>query len=149
MNPEEIQYVRSSFALVQPVAPQAAAMFYDRLFEREPSVKALFIGDMALQGERLMSMIGSAVQLLGQPAVLQRALHDLGRRHAGYGVQPQHYDAVGGALLDTLATALGNAFSADVRRAWAALYTDISTAMQAGAAVPQAPTPQQPPRDQP
>ncbi len=134
MKPEDIQNVRSSFALVQPVAPQAAAMFYDRLFEREPGVKALFRGDMAQQGQRLMAMIGGAVQLLDQPAVLQGALHDLGQRHVGYGVQPRHYDAVGGALLDTLATALGSAFSAEVRGAWAALYADISTAMQAGAA---------------
>jgi hemoglobin-like flavoprotein len=134
MKHEDIQTVRSSLALMQPVAQQAAAMFYDRLFEREPNVKALFRGDMVLQGERLMAMIGGAVQLLDQPAVLQGVLHDLGQRHAGYGVQAQHYDAVGGALLDTLAAALGSAFSAQVRGAWASFYADISTAMQSGAA---------------
>ena len=141
MKPEDIRHVRSSFALVKPVAPTAAAMFYDRLFEREPGVKALFRGDMVVQGERLMAMIGGAVQLLEQPEVLQAALRELGRRHAGYGVRPQQYDAVGGALLDTLAAALGSAFVAEVRGAWAALYGDISTAMQAGAAAPRASAP--------
>lgn len=148
MKPEDIQSVRSSFALVQPVAPQAAAMFYDRLFEREPGVKALFRGDMVLQGERLMAMIGGAVKLLDQPAALNGALYGLGQRHSGYGVKPRHYDAVGGALLDTLAAALGSAFSADVRGAWADLYADISTAMQAGALAAQ-PSLQQPAKDQP
>jgi len=36
-------------------------MFYKRLFETAPELKALFKGDMQQQGKRLMSMIGVAV----------------------------------------------------------------------------------------
>ena len=144
MQADDIQRVRSSFALVEPVAAHAAAMFYDRLFERDPGVKLLFRGDMAVQGERLMAMIAAAVRLLDDPEVLHRTLRDLGRRHTGYGVQPRHYDAVGGALLDTLATALGSAFDPATRSAWAALYTGISEVMQAGSVAPGAPIPQSP-----
>lgn len=36
------------------------------------------------------------------------ALEALGRRHAGYGVQPKHNATVGQALLDTLQAGLGH-----------------------------------------
>lgn len=139
MNARQVELVRSSFASVEPIATQAAAMFYDRLFERQPSVAQLFRGNMVMQGERLMAMIGGAVALLEQPELLQRTLGDLGRRHVGYGVRNEHYDAVGGALLDTLAAGLGPAFTPAHRAAWAALYQHISTTMQAAAAEVMAP----------
>ena len=59
MQDHQIHLVRNSFELVQPIAPQAAALFYDHLFAAAPSLRGLFRGDMANQGERLMTMIGS------------------------------------------------------------------------------------------
>lgn len=139
MNARQIELVRSSFASVEPIATQAAAMFYDRLFERQPSVAQLFRGNMVMQGERMMAMIGGAVALLDQPQTLQRTLVELGQRHVGYGVHTAHYDAVGGALLDTLAAGLGPAFTPAHRAAWAALYQHISMTMQLAAAEVMAP----------
>ncbi len=134
MNDHQIQLVRESFALVSPIADQAAALFYDKLFERDPSVSGLFRGDMAQQGARLMQMIEGAVQLLDRPAMLRHALLRLGERHAGYGVVDAHYPLVGAALLDTLAVGLGDAFTAETREAWAAMYAVVAGAMREGAA---------------
>ena len=62
MTPEQQTLVRGSFAKVAPIAAQAAAMFYDRLFALDPRVGApLFKGDMTEQGQKLMAMIGTAV----------------------------------------------------------------------------------------
>jgi hemoglobin-like flavoprotein len=133
MNPTQIDLVRRSFALVQPIAPQAAAIFYDRLFAADPALRALFRGDMAHQGERLMTMIGSALGLLDRPEALLPVLRTLGARHAGYGVRDAHYDSVGTALLGTLAEGLGDAFGAETEAAWTALYGVIARTMQAGA----------------
>lgn len=46
MTPENQALVRDSFAKVVPIAPRAAALFYDRLFELDPSLRPLFQGDM-------------------------------------------------------------------------------------------------------
>ena len=70
MNTQQADLVRSSFALVQPIAPQAAALFYANLFEADPALRGLFTGDMDQQGVRLMSMIGAAVGMLDRPAAL-------------------------------------------------------------------------------
>ena len=129
MTPQHTDLVRSSFAMVQPIATQAAALFYDNLFQADPALRPLFRGDMAQQGERLMSMIGTAVGLLDRPAVLLPALRSLGARHAGYGVTETHYATVGGALLLTLEQGLGDAYTPEVHEAWTALYAVVSATM--------------------
>lgn len=136
MQPAQIPLVRSSFALVQPIAPQAAALFYANLFEADPTLRRLFNGDMDHQGERLMSMIGAAVGLLDRPDALMPVLRQLGARHGGYGVQDEHYATVGGALLRTLEQGLGDAFTADVRAAWTAMYGVVSGTMIEAAKAP-------------
>lgn len=129
MNRQQIDLVRASFALVQPIATQAAAIFYDKLFAADPSLRTLFRGDMAHQGERLMTMIGSAVGLLDRPDTLLPVLRQLGARHGGYGVVDAHYASVGSALLQTLEQGLGAAFTAEVRDAWVETYGLISRTM--------------------
>lgn len=133
MQNQQIQLVRSSFALVEPIAPQAAAMFYDHLFLADPSLRGLFRGNMAEQGERLMGMIGSAVRLLDKPDVLMPVLRSLGARHESYGVIDAHYATVGGALLLTLEQGLGEAFTPETRVAWTAMYGLVSRTMMEAA----------------
>jgi hemoglobin-like flavoprotein len=132
MNRQQIDLVRNSFALVQPIAPQAAALFYDNLFAADPALRPLFRGNMEHQGERLMGMIGRAVDLLEQPEALLPVLRLLGARHAGYGVVESHYATVGGALLKTLGQGLGDAFTPEVREAWTDLYAVITRTMLEG-----------------
>lgn len=136
MNDHTIQLVRDSFDLVEPIAPQAAALFYANLFAIDPTVRPLFRGDMVAQGERLMAMIGLAVAKLTEPEVLMPALRGLGQRHAGYGVRDSHYDSVGVALLKTLRQGIGVAFTEDVEAAWVEVYGVIAGTMKEAAKVP-------------
>jgi hypothetical protein len=46
MNDHTISLVRESFDLVEPIAPQAAELFYANLFEADPVLRARFRGDM-------------------------------------------------------------------------------------------------------
>ena len=138
MTPHQIQLVRTSFAQVEPIAAQAATMFYNNLFAADPSLRALFRGDMAAQGERLMTMIGAAVGLLERPQALLPVLRSLGARHAGYGVEDAHYATVGGALLLTLEQGLADAFTPEVREAWTVMYGIVSRTMMEAAAAAEA-----------
>ena len=136
MDVQQITLVRSTFALVQPIASDAAALFYDNLFRADPSLRPLFEGDMTHQGQRLMGMIGSALQLLDRPAALLPVLRSLGARHAGYRVREEHYDTVGSALILTLEQGLGAAFTPEARAAWIELYGVIAGTMREGAREP-------------
>jgi len=134
MTPQQIAAVRSSFALVEPIADQAAALFYANLFAADPSLRSLFRGDMREQGRRLLQMIGAAVRLLDHPSRLLPTLHALGARHVDYGVRDAHYAIVGAALLRTLEQGLGDAFTPPVREAWTAMYGFVQSAAQPMAA---------------
>lgn len=64
---------------------------------------------------------------------LAEALYTLGRRHVQFGVHPAHYNIVETALLRTLAGALGEQWTDEVRKGWAAVFKFISKAMMSGA----------------
>ena len=134
MTPEQIALVRASFAQVLPIADAAAALFYDRLFALDPSLRPLFRGDLAAQGRALMGLLRVAVHGLDRLDQLVPAVQALGRRHAGYGVKDEHYATVASALLWTLEQGLGAAFTPATRAAWAAAYTLLATVMQEAAA---------------
>ena len=122
--------VQDSFATIAPIADDAAALFYRRLFELDPSLQAMFRGDMTEQRKKLMQMISAAVKGLDRPERLIPVVEDLGRRHAGYGVEDKHYDTVGAALLWTLEKGLGAAFTPEMKEAWATVYGILATTMK-------------------
>ena len=130
----QISLVQSTFAQVLPIADDAAALFYSRLFELDPSLRAMFRGDMKEQGKKLMDMIRTVVANLKSLDRIVPGVRALGARHVGYGVRDEHYEVVGAALLWTLAKGLGDAFTDDARDAWAAAYTILATTMKDAAA---------------
>ena len=135
MTSEQKVLVQSTFAKVAPIADTAAAMFYTRLFELDPSLRVLFTADLTEQGRKLMQMIAVAVNGLDRLDELVPAVRQLGVRHARYGVQDQHYDTVAEALLWTLQRGLGSDFTPAVKDAWTAVYGVLAATMKEAAAV--------------
>src|ERR1044071_8753618 len=139
MQPTQVQLIRDSFAKVEPRATIAALVFYQRLFELDPSLRALFHSDIEQQGVKLMQALRFAVAAVDNPQELKPVLESLGRRHVYYGVKESHYAIVGAALLDTLAHLLGPVFTSELKEAWLAVYTLMADIMKAAAArVPDA-----------
>jgi class 3 adenylate cyclase/hemoglobin-like flavoprotein len=130
----QVELVQSSFAKVKPIAGQAAELFYNRLFELEPSFRPLFKGDMKEQERKLMATLAIAVEGLRQPNKIVPVVQKLGRGHAGFGVKAEYYEVVGEALLWTLAQGLGEDFTTPVRKAWEEAYTFLSEIMKEAAA---------------
>ena len=134
MRASQIKLVQKSWEQVVPIADTAAQLFYQRLFELDPSLRYMFSQtDMKEQRKKLMQMITVAVRGLERLDELVPAVEALGRRHAGYGVTDAHYGTVAAALLWTLEQGLGEGFTSDVRGAWVEVYTILATVMQRGA----------------
>lgn len=133
MNSMQVKLVQESFAKVVPISEAAAVIFYDRLFEVAPSVKAMFPSDMTQQRKKLMMMLAAVVNGLGNLDSILPAASALAKRHVNYGAQPEHYPVVGGALLWTLEKGLGEAWTSDVADAWTAAYGTLSGYMIAEA----------------
>lgn len=129
MTPQQIALVNSTYSQVEKIAEAAAELFYGRLFEVAPGVKPLFKHDMKAQGRMLLSSIGLVVRGLENPEKILPAVQAMGERHNRYGALPEHYPVVGECLLWTLEQGLGDAFTPEVKQAWAEAYGLLSSLM--------------------
>lgn len=119
MTPRDIQLVRSSFVQVAPVADQAVALFFARLFELEPALRGRLPDEWALQGGRVVALLGAWVEGLDRPAA-----SDDGR-------PSPHAAAVDTALLWTLERVLGPRFTPEIRAAWTGVSRRLAAALVA------------------
>ncbi|MGI9412183.1 MAG: globin domain-containing protein [Hyphomicrobiales bacterium] len=118
--------VQETFARLKPAAEQAAHLFYARLFQIAPQVRATFPDDMAGQRHRLLATLEGAVA--GLDDLEKLAPSDVEDEEDG------HSDAVGAALLWTLDKALGPEFTSEVEDAWVAVYRVLSKVLKLASA---------------
>jgi hemoglobin-like flavoprotein len=124
----QIALIRDSFHRLEPDV-EAAEMFYDRLFQIAPELRAMFRGDMTGQGMRFMRTLRVIVQYLDEPEALHPYLEKLAQGHAVYGVKPEHFHPMGQALIWTMKETLGEAFPEGADIAWEAAYDGLAHEM--------------------
>ncbi len=133
ITPRQVQLIKQTFAQVEPIADQAAEIFYNYLFQFAPEVRPMFKGDMKSQGKKLMATLKVAVKSLDNLEALVPVLQNLARNHLKYGVKAGHYTPVGNALLYALRDGLGAQFTREVRQAWVDVYRLIAKVMKEAA----------------
>jgi hemoglobin-like flavoprotein len=136
--------IRRTWQLVVPIGETAADLFYKRLFELRPAYRRLFPEDLAPQKRKLLAMLAFIVRAMDWEDAKWKdacATDDdlflvvlaLGLRHAElYQIPDDSYDVVGEALIWTLGYGLGEAFTTDVRDAWARVYGLVAQTMKMG-----------------
>lgn len=144
MTEQQIEAVQRSWRAVLTVGDTFAEIFYGKLFSLDPSLRPLFARtSMKEQGRSLAAMLSVATRGLSHPDRIALAVHQLGRRHAAYGVQAAHYETFREALIWALQKCFGEAFTPETRAAWLAAYAFLAAAMQdATATAPLGPHPE-------
>ena len=131
MTLKQKQLVENSWEKVLPISESVATLFYERLFELDPSTRPLFKHtNMPEQRKRLMHVIGTVVNGMNMLDQLIPTVSDLGRRHVVYGVTDDHYSSVGKALIWTLEQGLGADFTPEVKEAWTTVYDVLADTMK-------------------
>lgn len=131
MSPEQKHLVKSTWAMVVPIADTAAGLFYDRLFAIDTSTQGMFASaNMAEQKKKLMQALAFVIGGLDKVEQLVPTIQTLGRNHVKYGVTDKHYDSVATALLWTLEQGLKDAWTPAVKDAWVAAYTLVAGVMK-------------------
>jgi hemoglobin-like flavoprotein len=133
ISPQDAEIVRKSFMDFAADADRVAVNFYERLFETDPSLKELFGEDIMNQGRKLFDALATVIDNIDNLANMRGMLHDMGARHAGYGVRADMYDTVGACLLGTIEEALGADYTPDTAAAWATVFNVIADTMLDGA----------------
>jgi hemoglobin-like flavoprotein len=126
MTSDQVQLVQQSFAKVAPISETAAVLFYERLFEIAPQVRAMFPSDMTEQRKKLMATLAVVVGGLGNLESILPAASALATRHVSYGAKAEHYPVVGAALLWTLEKGLGESWTPEVADAWSKAYGTLA-----------------------
>ncbi|SHI86984.1 globin domain-containing protein [Wenxinia saemankumensis] len=125
--------IRVSFQRLK-CRPEALSLdFYERLFAAAPHLRRLFGEDMLRQAHKLSALLVHVVETCDRLETLAGPLHDLGRFHAGKGVEGRHYAVVRAALLDALEDNV-TGWTAAHAAAWGRVYDIAATAMLHGAA---------------
>ncbi|MFI7033274.1 globin domain-containing protein [Microbispora rosea] len=136
LNP---RLVKESFSVVEPVAGKAAGYFYGRLFTQCPHLRGMFPPGMEVQRDRLFNALTRVVWMLDSPEGLASYLAQLGRDHRKYGVSPEHYRAVGGALLATIRHFAAAIWTDEIEAAWTEAYAMAAKIMIDAAAAETTP----------
>jgi hemoglobin-like flavoprotein len=126
--------LETSFRIVVLHGEAFVTAFYERLFTRFPETRSLFAAtDMLEQRKKLQRSLALIVEHLRDPDALAPMLKDLGWRHVGHGVRPEHYPVVGAVLLETFADFLGSHWTLPHQDAFTKGYEAVSSLMLQGA----------------
>jgi NAD(P)H-flavin reductase/hemoglobin-like flavoprotein len=139
LSAHEIQLIRASVSVVEPLAADMTVYFYAILFARHPEVRPLFPPGMDTQRGRLLRALLRIVDLVDDPENLVRFCAHLGRDHRKFGTLREHFPAVGECLLASLARYAGPAWTAEIAAAWTKAYGAVADVM-IGAAEEEAKT---------
>jgi len=138
----DIDLIQQTFAKVAELGANAVGrVLFDNIFSIAPGAKALFPfvhndKNWREPGSRfekhaiaVVTTTATAVSLLTDLPTLVPVLKALGLKHVGYGVIPDHYDVVGQALIQSLASALGENFTPAVKNAYLKMWGVVKETM--------------------
>jgi NAD(P)H-flavin reductase/hemoglobin-like flavoprotein len=129
----DAELIKKSLVLVEPLADKVAAHFYALLFLDRPHIRDMFPPMMDAQRGRLFRALVQITQDIDRPEVIDGFLTDLGSDHRKFDVQPEHYGLVGECLIAALKRFVGEDWTEETERAWAAAYELVAGRMIAGA----------------
>lgn len=134
-----ISRIESSFSLIAPRAQELVDRFYASLFAQHPAVRGMFPTDMKEQKSKLLASLVLVVKSLRNPDALTPVLLEMGRRHAGYGTQPEHYPVVRDTMLDAMAHVGGSDWTPQMQQDWSAALDTVAEIMLEGQLATSAP----------
>lgn len=125
----DARLLKESLALVESRSDQMALQFYALLFRERPDLRDLFPAAMDAQRDRFFRALLSIVQGAERPEFLEDYLGQLARDHRKYDVRPEHYEAVGRALIGALQRHVGDAWTPAMEEAWRTMYNFTARVM--------------------
>ncbi|MDJ0677055.1 MAG: adenylate/guanylate cyclase domain-containing protein [Calothrix sp. MO_167.B42] len=129
----QVELVQTSFINLLSQGESTAKLFYERLFEIAPEVRALFKENMVVQQRKFMATLQVAVNGLSDVEKILPVVQELGRKHGHYGITHEQYEILAEALIWTLEQKLGENFTPEVKAAWISAYNLLTAVMKEAA----------------
>ncbi len=129
LSEDEIELLRDTLVYLQERKNLATSVFYENLFEIDPSLRPMFDDDLTEQSNKALFAFGAVVAQIHDVETCREMTRGLASRHVGYGVIPEHYPKVGAAVIATVSMVMGEAMTAEIATAWQKAYDQIAEAM--------------------
>lgn len=125
LQPKTLDIIKSTVPLLEEHGSTITAVFYDKLFTKNPFLKNIF--NMANQGKGLQSRALSDAVLayakhIDNIEVLLPVVERIAHKHASLGIQANHYALVGESLLAAIQEVLNLPDNHAALSAWAEAY---------------------------
>ncbi|WP_019812798.1 FAD-binding oxidoreductase [Saccharomonospora saliphila] len=130
---EMVEHIRRTWRLARRHEADIARDFYTLLFTLAPETRDFFPASMQAEQGRVVRELVHILHLVDRPDDLAPYLHQRGRDNRRFDMRPEHYEAIGTALLGALRQALADDWTPEVERAWAEAYTLVARSMQEAA----------------
>jgi len=124
-----IARLEASFTLLRQQSAHLGEVFYAKLFAAAPHLRPLFRSTPQEQAAKLVASLDTIVRNLAAPEANAAMLSALGRRHAGYGAKPEHYDLVVDLLLESMREVLGARADEQAQDEWRTALRLVSKQM--------------------
>ena len=125
-----LELVQKTIADLGEEMEKTIVLFYQRLFELDPSLRSLFHNDLKVQQAKFLDTLNFIIEELDSSRNIAEPVQQLGLRHRYYGVQDAHYQTVAVALIWALEQSLGGSFTNEVRVAWQQTYYLLAELMK-------------------
>jgi nitric oxide dioxygenase len=132
LSQEDINIIKATVPAVGEYGWTVTNAFYQNLLHDAPQLNNVFNQANQATGHQaraLANAVYAYAQNIEHPEVLASALENINHKHVSLFVQPEQYDIVGKYLLDAFGQILGDAFTPNVRNAWAAAYGQLAKMM--------------------
>lgn len=134
MTSDELKSIRKSFQIIEGKEEIVTLLFYNRLFQSNPTLRKLFPGEIEGQAKKLADVLRVLYSSLDQFEKLRPTLRGLGAKHQHeFGVLEEHYSAFCQTLISTLQETGGTRFDETMKQAWNTLLANVSSEMRSGA----------------
>ena len=129
LNQNTIDIIKSTVPALREHGVEITTTFYNRMFENNPEIKAMFNMDKQESGEQpkalAMAVLAAAQNIDNLEAILP-AVQKMCKAHVNANVKPEHYPIIGENLLAAIKEVLGDAATEEILNAWAEAYEAIA-----------------------
>jgi nitric oxide dioxygenase len=133
MTLDTMNHVRESYKLLVADGEKLAELFFDKLFAKEPSLRAMLPKDEWMRTRDLLTGLGTLVKNLHRLSAINHVLMDFGAQAQRQGVLPQHYGLARGAMIETMAELMGEQWNDELELDWTETLNTVTSVVLLGA----------------
>lgn len=129
LSEKTIEIIKSTASVLEEHGVTITKAFYKNMFVSHPELLNIFNHANQSQGRQqtaLANLVYEAAKNIDRLESLLPAVQQVGHKHRGLGVKPEHYPIVGEHLLKAIKEVLGEAATEEIISAWAEAYSIIA-----------------------